>query len=200
MSHTYSASLIEKVVVEKTLPDSYRIIPKRYSSTPLGTARGDSRFCTKSDDYTVLYASPDFATAFIETVVRDRLTRKQKREINLIEVTERAWVLIGTDRLKLIDLRESGCVKLGAPTDVVNARNHAAGRTFGQTIHAGHADIDGILFSSRLTGADCYAIFDRAIHKLTSIQTGPLVMHTELPSVLEQYQISLLEMYTKKPG
>ena len=50
---------------------SYRIVPRRYLVAPLGAPTADSRFCGKTEGYTVLYASPDFATAFLETVVRD---------------------------------------------------------------------------------------------------------------------------------
>ena len=35
-----------------------------------GTGAADSRFCLRNAGYTVLHAAPDFATAFIETVVR----------------------------------------------------------------------------------------------------------------------------------
>ncbi len=91
---TYPRDLVEEILARAELPASYRIIPGRYLATPLGTTPGDSRFCAKADGFTVLYASPDFGTAFIETVVRDRLTRKRRREIRLKEVTERAWVSI----------------------------------------------------------------------------------------------------------
>ncbi len=191
----YPRNQVENVLTQATPPPSYRIIPRRHLRTPLGTALGDSRFCTKADNYTVLYAAPDFATAFIETVVRDRFTRKRQRDIVLKEVTERAWVLISaTSRapLRLLDLRQDGCVRLGTPTDTVNARNHVAGRSLGRSIYADHKDIDGLLFASRLTGADVYALFDRAIRKLDVMDSGLLANHPELPRVLTQYSIRLL--------
>ena len=191
----YPRDRVEEVLFRVTLPPSYRIIPRQYFKSPLGTAPGDSRFCAKTDGYRVLYASPDFATAFIETVVRDRFTRKQRREVLLKEVTERAWVLIATKprvELCLLDLRQDGCVRLGAPTDAVNARNHAAGRTLGRAIHAKHKGIDGLLFSSRLTGADVYAVFDRAIDRLNAADSGILPNHPALPKVLSSYNIRLI--------
>lgn len=131
----YSRKRVDDVLTQAKLPPSFRIIPRRYLETPLGVTPGDSRFCSKVDGFTVLYASPDFATSFIETIVRDRFTRKNQREVLLKEVTERAWALIATKpraKLKLLDLRKDGCVRLGAPTDTVNARNHAAGRALGR--------------------------------------------------------------------
>ena len=110
----------------------------------MGTASSDSGFCSKTDVCLVLYASPDFATSLIETIVRDRFVHRRQREILLEEVIERAWALIATKpktKLTLLDLRQDGCTLIGARTDTVNARNHAAGRAFGKVIHADHEDI-----------------------------------------------------------
>ncbi|MCY4291906.1 MAG: hypothetical protein OXC72_09135 [Roseovarius sp.] len=89
----------------------------------------------------------------------------------------------------MIDLREDGCARIGAPTDTVNARNHSAGRAFAMGIHAGQADIDGIVYTSRLTGKDVYAVFNRSIGKLVSIETGLLEDHLELTDILSRYRI-----------
>lgn len=195
MAVSYPRDRIETVLAGIELPPSYRIIPRCYLDTPLGTAPGDSRFCAREDGFTVLYATPDFATAFIETVVRDRFARKRKREVAVKEITERAWALIAMKpkaKLALLDLRGEGCLRLGAPTDTVNARNHAAGRALGRAIHSEHADIDGLLFSSRLTGADAYALFDRALPKLDTSDCGGLPDHPDLPGVLAQHGIRLV--------
>ena len=191
----YPRDRIEAALIEAELPPSYRIIPGRYLASALGTAPADSRFCSKDDGYTVLYASSDFATAFIETVVRDRFMRRRRREIGLVEVTERAWVRIEAKpatRLMLLDLRRDGCALIGVPTDAVNARNHAAGRAFGKAVHAEHANVDGLLYASRLTGADVYAVFDRGIGKLDASESGMLPDHPELPDVLDKHRVDLI--------
>ena len=191
----YSRERIEAALREAELPPSYRIVPRRYLASPLGATPADSRFCGKAEGYTVLYASPDFATAFLETVVRDRFMRRPRREIRLVEVTERAWGLIATKpdaKLTLLDLRRDGCTLIGAPTDTVNARNHAAGRAFGKAIHTEHADVDGLLYASRLTGADVYATFDRGVGKLEARETGILPDHPELSDVLARHGVHLV--------
>ena len=191
----YPRDRIEAVRHDAVLPPSYRICPRRYLTSPLGTMSADSRFCAKDDDYTILYASSDFATALIETVVRDRFARRRRREIGLKEIDERAWILIATEpgmRLTLLDLRRDGCERIGAPTDTVGARNHAAGRAFGGAIHAEHQDVDGLLYASRLTGEDVYAIFDRGIERLETRASGMLRDHHELPDVLKKRGISLI--------
>ena len=191
----YSDAQIRSVLLEHSVPPSWRIIPAHHVATPLGTAASDSRFCTNSDGYTVLYCAPDFATAFIETVGRERVTRRRSRESLLKEVTARAWALIAAAPgvvLKLLDLRGAGCTTIGAPTDTVGARNHAAGRALGRAIHGDHGDIDGLLYASRLTGADVYAVYDRALGKLEASETGKLSDHRELPAVLQGHHITLI--------
>ena len=143
----------------------------------------------------MLYAAPDFTTAFIETVVRDRFAHRRTREVALREITERVWVSLAAEPgapLTILDLRADGCTRIGAPTDVVQARNHAAGRAFGKTIHAEHADVDGLVYASRLTGEDVYAIYDRSVVKLKVGDVGQLEEHVELPGVLERHGIGLL--------
>lgn len=193
-SSRYSPERVDALCTELALPSSIRILPIRHRDTPLGVAPGDSRFCSRSDPYTVLYAAQDLATAFLETVVRDRLTHSRKRRIAVEEVTQRSWTSVSStagSRLRLLDLRGNGCVRLGAPTDAVNARNHAAGRALGRTIHAEHPEVDGILFASRLTGSDAYAIFDRAVDSLQATPALPLAEHPKLPLVLLANDIQL---------
>ena len=143
----------------------------------------------------LLYTAPDFTTAFTETIVRDRFAHRRTREIALREITERVWVRIEAESgapVTILDLRTDGCTRIGAPTDVVQARNHAAGRAFGKTIRGEHADIDGLVYASRLTGEDVYAIYDRSVVKLKAGDVGQLEVHVELPGVLERHGIGLV--------
>lgn len=190
---TYPRPRVGTVLIETALPPSHRIFPTRHAATPLGTAPADSRFCDRRAGFKVLYAAPEFATAFIEVVVRDRFTRAKNREIALNEITLRSSARIssGSNGLALLDLRKDGCTRLGAPTDAVSARNHAAGRALARDIHAHHSDVDGILFASRLTGQDVYAIFDRAVPDLAAEAPAPLAQHSDLPAILSRHDISL---------
>lgn len=191
----YPRERIETALLQTELPDSYRVVPGRHLGSPLGTVPADSRFCSREAGYSVLYTAPEFATAFIETVVRDRFTRRRDREVALRELTERVWARIrsrpGT-ALTLLDLRGDGCTRIGAPTDTVRARNHAAGRAFAKAIHMGHADIDGLIYVSRLTGEDVHAVFDRGAGTLEAVETGRLADHPDLPAVLERHGIGLV--------
>lgn len=192
----YSREQVDRVLIQVPLPSSWRIIPARYTGQPLGTAPADSRLCAATDGFTVLYCSPDFPTTFIETVVRDRFTRMEgHREIAFAEVRGRAWVRIESVvgvALIMLDLRGAGCTIVGAPTDTVRAQDHAAGRALGRAIHRDHGDVDGILYESRLTGEDVYAVYDRAIDKLNAVESGELSNHRELPNVLRRHRIALV--------
>ncbi len=193
---SYARDRVESSLLKARTPDSYRIMPRQYRASPLGTIPADSRFCSRNAGYTVLYAAPDFATAFIETVVRDRFMRQRReREIRLAEIADRIWARISTlpgTELILLDLRGDGCAKLGVPTDAVHAKNHMAGRAFASAIHAEHADIHGFVYASRLTGEDIYAVFDRGMEKLRPVETGMLMAHADLPDVLERHGIGLI--------
>ncbi len=56
-----------------------------------------------------------------------------------------------------------------------------------------HADVDGLIYASRLTGDDCIAVFERAGEKLTVVDACELKDHEELPSVLERNKVVLVE-------
>ena len=195
MTARYARNRIASVLARSGFPNGYRIMPARHAAKPLGTVPADSRFCARDGGYTILYASPDFATAVVETVVRDRFTHQRDRRIALREVTERAWARISTRpeaELTLLDLRGDGCTRIGAPTDTVRARNHAAGRALGKAIHAAHPDIDGLVYVSRLTDEEIYAVFDRGMTKLEATGTGLLRDHPDLPDVLKRFGIALV--------
>jgi hypothetical protein len=87
----------------------------------------------------------------------------------------------------------SGCVEIGAPTDAAHARHLAAGQALGRAVYEEHRDVDGFVYSSRLTGDDCIAVFDRAVHQLMVLETGELKDHPQLPQLLEQHRIQLVE-------
>jgi hypothetical protein len=51
--------------------------------------------------------------------------------------------------------------------------------------------VDGFWYQSRLTGGDCFAIFERTVMRLNPQQGRSLELHPELPRVLEQFEIRL---------
>jgi len=187
----YPRERVEVILRPLRLTIAHRILLKAFLPEPFDLRPARSRFCD-GRSYAVLYAAGDFETAFAEVVMRDRFVQRDQRVVAFGELSARAWMEITQDDgrlLNLADLRDDGCLVLGAPTDAVHARNHAAGRALSRALHDEHTDVDGIVYRSRLTGGDCYAIFDRATASLVSARTGELPNHPELPDVLRKHQI-----------
>jgi RES domain len=180
MTALYPRERVEAVLRPLSLASAHRIILKPHLTAPVAAYPSKSRFCD-GRTYAVLYCANDFATAFVEVVVRDRFMQRDRRVVPFGDIAARGWVelaLAGDEPLKMVDLRESGCVILGAPTDAAHARNQAAGRALSRAL------IDGIWYQSRLTAGGCLAIFDRALKHLKPVKTGQLEDHPKLPDVL----------------
>lgn len=192
MTVQYPRQRVEELLLDAPLPACVRIFPSKHRATPTGVGPGDSRFATSTEAHRVLYVAPSFATAFVEVVVRDRFTRHRgDRSVHWAEIRNLVYALVssrGAD-MRWLDLRADGCVRLGAPTDAVHARHHRAGQALARTIHAGHPDVDGILFPGRLTGSDVYAVFDRALLRVEAGVAGPLQDHPDLPAALRRYEL-----------
>jgi hypothetical protein len=166
------------------------------SRMPLQLHSSPSRFCDGKSRFSVMYAALSFETCIVETLVRDRFTHRLKRELRPAAVLARGHARISTQpnrELNLLDLRDTGCVDTGAPTDTVRARHFAAGQALGKAVYEEHADVDGFIYASRLTGDDCIAVFDRATEKFAVVDACELKNHPELPPVLERNKVVLLE-------
>ncbi len=164
---------------------------KRHHADPIGIVPSPSRFCDGSS-FAVLYGATDFDTAFLEVIVRDRFVRKPDRRVPFPELQIRRWVTFSSRPVNLVDLTLDGAIKLGAPTDAAKARSHSAGRALANSIYTDHPDVDGFRYESRLTGMECFAIFDRATTKLSVLEVGAVTTHSLLPSVLKMHDIALV--------
>jgi RES domain len=192
MSHLYPRERVERVLRPLSSLTLYRILLKSFASDPLAVRASPSRFCD-GKSFAVLYAAQEFSTAFVEVVVRDRFVHEDDRFVGYDEVEVRASIefKLKVPPLNLVDLSGSGAVDLGAPTDAAHARNHAAGRALARALYDHHAGVDGIWYSSRLTGGSCVALFDRAVTKLEVFSTTDLNQHPLLPDVLDDHHIKL---------
>ena len=165
------------------------------SRMPMSVQPSPSRFCD-GKGFAVLYAALTFETCIAESLIRDRFVRRTRRELPLAAVLMRAHAQIATQPnsdLLLLDLRDTGCLDIGAPTDAARARHFAAGQALARSIYTEHPDIDGFIYASRLTGDDCFAVFDRALDKLIVIDARELKDHPQLPALLEQGAIQLVD-------
>lgn len=108
------------------------------------------------------------------------------------DVADRMLVVLHSELpVTLVDLREDGPVRIGAPPAVAHDTNHAAGRALSAAVHAGVPEADGFLWQSRYTGHACVAVFDRAVSKLALSRVVPLITVEQFWQVLDDYDIAV---------
>ncbi|MBX9907826.1 MAG: RES family NAD+ phosphorylase [Beijerinckiaceae bacterium] len=167
-------------------PRAYlRNIPVAHMRTPLGMGFGHSRFSSPGQAFKLLYLARDLATAIAETIVRDRFEGARERVLDEGEIENWAVTEVtATAPLTVLDLRTTGLLRLGVSTDAARGKEHREGQELSENVHYSFA-VDGLLYASRLTGADCVAVYDRAVSdKLTSSPAVELVRQADLVPVL----------------
>lgn len=185
-----------KVVADLALPfwpKAYlRVMPKAHAATPLGMGFGQTRFAAPDNSFQLVYLARNLATAIAETIVRDRFEGKAKRVLDITEVED--WVVSevsAREPLTVIDLRTTGLLKLGVTTNAARAKQQAAGRRLSKALHDRFA-VDGVLYSSRLTSAECLAVYDRAVNStLQSTAAVSLAQHAGLIAALTAINVSV---------
>jgi hypothetical protein len=183
--------LRERVTAAK-LSDWPRILPTRHRATPAGAGFGSSRYSSPSDAFQVLYAAENFPTAFAEAVVRDRLVGKGRRYLYRPYLEHFCLTSISSSReLVLLDLRGAGAYEVGVDTDASRARDHTVGQAFSQAVHDELADVDAILFDSRLTTGACVAIYSHAFSVLSATVPIDLMQAALLPAEITRLGITL---------
>lgn len=170
----------------------YRVTPLAYRSTPLGMGFGRSRFSSPDDGFKVLYLAVDLTTGIAETLIRDRFENRFRRRIGAAEVARWGVTRVSaSSSLTVIDLRTTGLLRLGISTDAGRAKAHRYGPRLSRTIHE-MSDADGILYGSRLTGAVCCVVYDRAVAKLTAEPVTELLQDGSLTTVLRSLAVELV--------
>ena len=113
--------------------------------------------------------------------MRDRFQGRKKRLLPKTDVDDLVVASL-SDRapLKMLDLRTSGASQLGVPTDVARGRSQLAGRKFSQQLYDG-TDFDGIVYMSRITNAECVAVYDRDV----TANLDPAYPVVELPRLTD---------------
>lgn len=185
-------SKLRERVIAARLSDWPRILPTKHRATPAGAGFGSSRYSSPSDAFRVLYAADNFPTAFAEAVVRDRFEGKSRRYLYRPHLEQVCLTAISSSRdLTLLDLRGAAAYELGVDTDSSRARHHTVGQAFSQAVHDELADIDAILFDSRLTTGACVAIYDRAFSALSATIPIGLMQAALLPAEITRLGITL---------
>ncbi len=183
---------IEAQIRTFRIASMFRVINQHHAATPLNAIPAPSRFSDPAGNFAVLYGAETVPCCLWEVVVRNRLTRRQRRVIPRPVITYRLVVSFQSQQdLNLVDLRGDGPIRIGAPPDVVHDSNHLEGRSLSADVYAHLPDADGFLYHSRFTGDLCCAIFDRAFDKLDTLAVRPLTQHANFWNALNDYGITL---------
>jgi hypothetical protein len=185
-----------KIISELAIPfrpEAYlRVLPKVHAATPLGMGFGQTRFSAPDNSFRLVYIARDIATAIAETIIRDRFEGRARRILDITEVNDWAFSEVSaTAPLTVLDLRTTGLLKLGVSTNAARAKSHATGRRLSKALYDRFA-IDGILYASRLTSAECVAVYDRAVEaKLVSTPAEALVRNPRLIDALRSLNVTV---------
>lgn len=188
----YDSGRIRRQLRTVRIERMFRAIHESLRHRPLYAMPAPSRFSDPAGGNAVLYAAETVPCCLWEAVVRNRLTRSQRRELPRADIDVRLVVsLESREDLSLVDLRGDGPIQIGASPAVAHDSNHAAGRSLSAVTFASVPEADGFLFKSRFTGHSCVAVFDRAIGKLRGLRVTPLIEHADFLETLNDYDIFL---------
>ena len=192
---TFDKTILQELAVSIDVADYLRIMEAKHRATPTGMGYGKTRFSSPTDSFTVLYAAQNLPTALAEKVIRDRFQGKHRRILLEDELEESVVAsMVASAPFKLLDLRTSGASRLGVPTDAVRGRAQQAGRRFSQDLYDG-TDFDGIVYMSRITNAECVAIYDRAVKRSLEPKCPviDLIRIADLGQALKSLNVRLLK-------
>ena len=143
---------------------AWRIIPKEFINSPLGTGDGVARFNAPNFEYKILYAASYLQTAIRATLVRDDFDNNKERILLENIVDSCASVVIdSTEPLNLLDLNDGKPNSIGVPSDIRHSKNYDLSRAFALEVFLEMPEIDGFYYQSRLDDKICFAIFERSV-------------------------------------
>jgi hypothetical protein len=177
----------------------YGRIHRKTFPDPLGLGKSPSRFSdprrrTEANRFGVLYLGSSLKVCFLETMLRDeRDGIVGQIEIAESELDNRRYAEIQVNQaLRLLDLTGDGPVRMGIPSDVARSRRQVLARKWSVAFHEHPAQVDGIVYPSRLNGETNLAIYGRAVGKLELLRAQNLKRAAGLPDVLDDFLVALL--------
>lgn len=178
--------------------ETFRRIYWAYHSDPLGFGRTESRFSdprrrTEYNRFGVLYLGSSLKVCFLEAVLRDRRDgHVGDLPLDEVELLDRNVAAVATSReFRMIDLRGDGPVRMGIPSDVVRGRRQSLARAWSVAFYEHPADIDGIIYPSRINGEYNFAVYDRAVNGLFSAGSVQLLKAKGIVDVLDDLKVAI---------
>ena len=174
-------------------------IHRRTYPDPLSFGKNPSRFSdprrrTAARRFGVLYVGSSVKVCFLEAIVRDeRDGTFGAIEISEAELDDRLYAEIRlAERLRLLDLRGDGPVRMGIPSDVCRGSQQGLARKWSVEFYEHPSSVDGILYPSRLNGEINLAIYDRSVSKLELLREHGLLRAPGMAQVLNDLLVALV--------
>jgi len=179
--------------------EPYRRIYLAHHPDPLGFGKTRSRFSdprrrVEARRFGVLYLGSSLKVCFLEAILRDaRDGVAGLYPLSIATLAARATAqIVPTRPLRLLDLRGDEPVRMGIPSDVARGSRQTLARAWSVAFHEHPAEVDGILYPSRLNGEHNIAVYDRAVPTLACTGTAPLLRATGLASVIRNLKIAIV--------
>jgi len=177
----------------------YRRIYLARHPDALGFGKTPSRFSDprrriEARRFGILYLGSSLKVCFLEAILRDQ--RDGVIGVYLLaesDLVARATAeIVPTRALRLIDLRGDGQVRMGVPSDVARGTRQTVARDWSVAFHDHPAQVDGILYSSRLNGEHNIAIYDRAVPALACTGTVALLRARGLATIIRDLKLAIV--------
>ena len=177
-----------------------RVFSGKYKNDPCGTGFADSRYALAKGPWRTLYAAENLKTAFAEVIIGDAFAKHGNHFQVLFDDLEEKVVsnlLPAAKPLRMLDLTGNNCTKLHISTDTAKGETHEHGQDLAQRIYDHHQDmIDGLLWRSRHTENDAYAVFDWAFERIqcNEVEPTPLLSHPATGRIIEEYDLKVVRL------
>lgn len=201
MSLRPTASFASVTLDIATIPagEAYQRIYLSKHPDPLGFGKTPSRFSdprrrVDANRFGVLYLGATLKVCFLEAILRD----DRNGVVGDFPIDEsdlrsrRVATIAGSRPLQVVDLRGDGPVRMGIPSDVASASSQPLARAWSLALHYHPAQVDGIIYPSRLNEQHNIAIFDRAIPALTCSARVPLLRARGIVATLDDLKVALV--------
>jgi len=177
----------------------YRRIYLARHPDALGFGKTPSRFSDprrriEARRFGILYLGSSLKVCFLQAILRDQ--RDGVIGVYLLaesDLVARATAeIVPTRALRLIDLRGDGQVRMGVPSDVARGTRQTVARDWSVAFHDHPAQVDGILYSSRLNGEHNIAIYDCAVPALACTGTVALLRARGLATIIRDLKLAIV--------
>ena len=154
------------------------------------------RFDSPDRSFGVMHATFDLATAFAETVLRDKPSHSDDVILDYHDLESRVVIELkrGPDErpLRLIKLYDEGLAAAHTDNQISARDHHPTTQRWAQIFHAHSIAADGIVYMSRYMGArKSVALFDRCSAAVASGDVTPLLEHREFSSVATMFDLAI---------